>query len=481
MKDKNSKLNPLAIKANLAQQRYMANQGIPNQHDVNAEFYGDIQQQFGQGPNGKGPRGIDALVSGLSTGLKYGEKLKGISLRKEELEKYNRVMNYLDEVNNYAVSINNREMEKAEEIKKLMPYASAALGLSFSGQPYEETNKMISNLYSQLQKNDPSLQGQTFLGHIPNTPFVTIRDETGNNSVFDLGLIVGRDQVSDYEKSSIQRQVLGLKERGLDIQKQNADTSRMALDVRNNPSSLQTPSSTTPNVVENQYGSVPMEQIPTRALLSYQENINRQNNLGAEVPIILKQLNEARKIIEENPGLDTGWKTFVSGNDSLRASFLEGKDRAAYEKLDKIANRVVEAIIKAKGGTISDEERKIIKLGIFSTSQSDEAKLYNIQSIADELLISKVRQEFNETEILKGYMPTVSSFERFMEENPDKLQNLRKKYGFDYGVNEDEVQPNQSATRQDDMVRVIGPKGSSGKIHKSKLQEALGRGFKLNQ
>lgn len=242
--------NTNAIGSQLATQKYMANQGLPNEYDADAELFGDIQSQF-SGYNGRGPRGVDALVSGLATGAKYGSKMQGLGLRKAELEKFNRVMDYFSSVNSEAEKINKRNLQKEETRDRLMPYALASLEMAYSGQPYEAVNDKIKNLYEQSQLSDPSIKGK-YMGYIPNTPLINVRDENGKNMVFSLSQITGEEGIKrvqgdwiDRQKMSLQErhfdQSLSLQERGLGIQQQNADTSRMSLQARNAEEKPKTP------------------------------------------------------------------------------------------------------------------------------------------------------------------------------------------------------------------------------------------------
>ncbi len=98
------KSDPLLTGAHILGQQYQANASAPNEHDVDAEMYKDIRASLGEKP-----RGWRAIASGFTQGLERGAKLSSLQDRKKDLEKYNKVMNYFEEVNNYALQRKQEE------------------------------------------------------------------------------------------------------------------------------------------------------------------------------------------------------------------------------------------------------------------------------------------------------------------------------------------------------------------------------------
>jgi hypothetical protein len=183
-------------------------------------------------------------------------------------------------------------------------------------------------------------------------------------------------------------------------------------------------------------------------------------NLSAEIPQIFKMLDDAKDIIAKHPSIGSSWSNLVGGS-SLSRSLLGKDDRASYEKLDKIANRVAEAFIRAKGGNISDSERETIKKGIFDVTQSSDAKQYNIKSIEDELKKAFLRGKFSSAQLAKGFIATPQGFEKFLAENPQALA--------------------AAGVGNENMVSVVDPSGVAGKVPKDDLEEALRQGYKTIQ
>ena len=251
---------------------------------------------------------------------------------------------------------------------------------------------------------------------------------------------------------------LSLQERGLGIQQQNANISQDYLNLEKNKVKAQS--------AENSYGSIPISNLGGKGITPFTNAIKSEQNLSSEIPQVFKQLADAKKIINDNPNIGSGWANLV-GSNSITRSALGDKDRAAYEKLDKISNRVAEAFIRAKGGNISDSERETIKKGLFDVSQSAESKLYNIQSVEDELSKAYLRGQFAGEELRKGLIYTPQGFEKSLEENPQALENVRRKFNLD--------------SSNKDMVTVVNPQGISGKMPKANLQKALKSGYQVAQ
>jgi len=375
-----------ALGAQLANQKYMANQSLPNEYDVDADLFGEIQNQF-SGYNGRGPRGIDALVSGLATGAKYGSKMKGLALRKEELEKFNRVMDYFSSVNAEAEKINQKNLKKEEVREQLMPYALASLEMAYSGQPYEVVNDKIKNLYEQAQLNDPSIKGK-FIGYIPNTPLINVRDENGKNMVFSLSQITGEDGIRriqgdwiDRQKMSMQErhfdQGLALQERGLGIQQQNADTSRMALEAKKAEEKAKSPEELEKETYLRLYDLLSSEDVdPTIGAGTKVKNWVAQNVpvVGGLVESGLAPQQEYQQLLADLKGLR--FKKFGYRN---QAEF--NKIKTLEESLPKDqAKQFVANELKKLGIDVSNPSQQTIKVqdpstGRIAVLSPDQAKV----------------------------------------------------------------------------------------------------------
>jgi hypothetical protein len=318
---------------------------------------------------------------------------------------------------------------------------------------------VAKNAITQL--NDPNIKGK-YIGFIPNSPLLNIRDENGKDSVFSLAKIVGEDGVKriqgdwvERQKMDVQQQGLKLQERGLGIQQQNANISQDYLNLEKNK--------VIPQPGENLYGGIPIATLGGNGLTSFMNTINSEMNLAKEVPTLFKQIKEAQKIIKETPELG---ETLINalGKTDITKTLMDDNVRSSFEKVDKISNRVVESFIRARGN-ITDEERKTIKQGIFNVFLSGNANEYNSKSIIEELEKAYLRGNFDADQISKGFIASPQGFEQYLKDNPQAIENVRK----EFNLNDSE------------MVTVINPNGISGKMPKANLQKALESGYKVIQ
>ena len=115
-------LDPISIGANLQSEKYRNKTALPNEHDMDAQLFGEIGKAVGDKPRGWG-----ALVSGLAKGAEYGAKTKSVAKRKEDYDKYEKVMDYLGEVNNAAIErkqwYETREMARQQFLPQVLSYA----------------------------------------------------------------------------------------------------------------------------------------------------------------------------------------------------------------------------------------------------------------------------------------------------------------------------------------------------------------------
>lgn len=105
------KPDPLITGEHIAGQQYQAQLGMPKKQDVDAEMYKDIRSSLGEKP-----RGWRAAAAGFTRGLEQGSKLSALEERKDDLKKYNKVMDYFQEVNNHALE-RKEEFEIDEKVK----------------------------------------------------------------------------------------------------------------------------------------------------------------------------------------------------------------------------------------------------------------------------------------------------------------------------------------------------------------------------
>jgi hypothetical protein len=382
----------IGISNDIAKKKYQA-----DPDNIKAELYGDLSKIAGENP-----RGWRAGVAGFFKGAANASKLQAS-------ERFTRNMDYLEEINNSSMERKIGLEKQAVKMESMKPYAIGGLEVSYSGMPYEQGNERMRNLVEQAKINNPDIKGD-YVGYIPNSPLVNMRDDKGNIGVLNLSSIAGEDSVKRIQGNYI------------DLQKEK--TSRQNANTYSQMSQNKSPQDSQ----ENKYGSIPLSSLKkgSTALIN---KATSQMGLAEEAPEIFHELNDARKIIAQNPEIGKGWSNFV-GKSSITRGLLGKEDRAAYEKLDKIANRAAEAYIRAKGSSITEGERDIIKAGIFDVTQGSESKEYNIESIERELKKAYLRGKFVGDELSKGYLTTPQGFENYIRENPQLMNEVDQQYNL---------------------------------------------------
>lgn len=236
--------NPTYLGGTLAGQQYQNNVGLPNQYDADAEFFGKIRDKFDT--KGKRGSGFQALISGLATGAEYGSKLKGIGMRQDELAKYNKVMDYFMAANMAAQERNEKQQKLAEAKAEIEP---GLISYAQNASNYDPLTreKAASDL---LRKYNEAAGKKYELVSIDGAdPFNLIIRDGDKVIPFNIGAAFPENaaiqaeiltQMPSYrmkmqeerqkraEDNAYRQQQLALQGRGLDIQQQNADTTRMA-------------------------------------------------------------------------------------------------------------------------------------------------------------------------------------------------------------------------------------------------------------
>ncbi|MDW0271398.1 MAG: hypothetical protein QN834_08315 [Nitrososphaeraceae archaeon] len=401
----------IGLGANLETLKYQNQAALPTQSENDAQLFADIGKSF-SAPGDRPRGGARNLGAGFAKGLEYGSKSNAIAERKDNFNKYENVMNYLQEVNNSTIEQNQWHEKREGARKEMMPQVLAYMDNIDRLDPQSQ-RIMAQDMLGQYGESI----GEDFkLSSIDGSnPFLmTVQSEKGQQ-LFDLRSLFAGDEamqqsiamkMPEYqmklqeERQNKQRE-FELKQDKIDVLKHKQGISGGAYGTKNENAN-------------NPYGSIPLENLKTggggRAFMN---TLNSEINLAKDIPIVLDQLQEAEDIIKANPAIGTSWNNWVS-KGSFSKGFMDKDLRHAYEKLGKIAARVEETYVKAKGSSITDAERETIKKGLFDTSLQGRSSQFNINSVRKELAIAAQRGEFAADELLNGRVATSSSFNKFI-------------------------------------------------------------------
>jgi hypothetical protein len=407
----------VGLGANMETMRYQNQAVLPNQNDNDAQLFADIGK--GLSAPGDRPRGAwRNLAAGVSKGLEYGAKSNAIGERKENYDKYEKVMDYFQQTNNAVVERNEWYEKRENARQKLMPQALAYM------DNIDKLNPQSQRIMAQdmLAQYGEAIGEDFKLSSVDGSnPFLMTIQSSKGQQVFDLRSLFAGDEAMQQgiamkmpgyqmkleKEENEKRKKFDLEQEKIDILKYKEGVSGGKYGSKN-------------DAEHNEHGSVPLETLKKggggRALIN---TVNSEINLAKDIPIVLEQLDEAEKIINDNPKIGSGWNNYASKGATTK-TFMDDKLRVAYEKLSKIASRVEEAYVKAKGSNITDAERETIRKGLFDTTLKGESSRYNINSIRHELAIAQERGDFASEELSKGRIATSTSFNNFRKSKLEK-------------------------------------------------------------
>jgi hypothetical protein len=208
-RNRNDSLGNSVVQAsNLLDSAYKNESSLPTQSENDAQLFADIGKNFSA--PGDRPRGaLRNLGAGLAKGMEYGLKSRAISERKENFGKYQKPMEYLQKVQNEVVKQNQWYADQEKRLENVRPFAIGGLEVSYSGMPYDTGNERMRNIMEQAKIADPTIQGD-YIGYVPNTPIVNLRNKDGNIIAYSLSNLAGEDVVKRVQGNYVDQQKLAL-------------------------------------------------------------------------------------------------------------------------------------------------------------------------------------------------------------------------------------------------------------------------------
>lgn len=384
--------------ADLENNRYKNDAALRSPHEDDADLFDDIGNSVSA--PGQRPRGLGAnLAAGISKGLAYGSRTQATAEKKGKHDKYAKQTEYLQNVQAQTQKMNQWHAEEEQRLETVKPFAVGGLEVAYSGMDYATGNERMRNIIEQAKIADPRIKGD-YIGYVPNSPIVNLRTQDGEIIAYSLSNLVGEDVVKRVQGNYIDNQKL--------------HTAQDSVDVSKYEKGIPGKYGSRLNDTINPFGSVPLETLKKGGGgRSFMASLNSEINLAKDIPIVLEQLSEAEDIIEKNPQIGTGWNNWASKGSFSKATGMDKDLRHAYEKLDKIAARVEETYVKAKGSSITDAERETIRKGLFDSSLQGRSSKYNIDSVRKELAIAAERGKFASEQLAKGLAATSESFNNY--------------------------------------------------------------------
>jgi hypothetical protein len=196
----------LKQEAELENARYKNDASLPSENDNMAGLFSSISDAA-KSPGGR-PRGVGAsIAAGLSEGISTGYKMKSTQEKKEKFGKYENAMNYFQKVQAEVTKQNQHYAEQEQRMETVKPFAVGALEVAYSGMSYDQGNERMRNIIDQAKLADPRIKGD-YIGYVPNSPIVNLRDQDGNITAFSLSSLTGEETVKRVQGNYIDQQKL---------------------------------------------------------------------------------------------------------------------------------------------------------------------------------------------------------------------------------------------------------------------------------
>lgn len=222
--------------AELEGMRYKNDAALRSPHEDDADLFDDIANSANS-PGGR-PRGLGAnLVSGISKGVAYGSRSMATSEKKEKLGKHENVMKYLRESQAAITEQNQYYAEQEKKLETVKPFAIGGLEVAYSGMDYNTGNERMRNIIEQAKLADPSIKGD-YIGYVPNSPIVNLRNEKGDIIAYSLSNLVGEDVVKRVQGNYISEQKMKTEQQYAPVKYQMMGDRLEETKRRNNQSAL---------------------------------------------------------------------------------------------------------------------------------------------------------------------------------------------------------------------------------------------------
>lgn len=383
-------------------------------------------------------RGWKYVLQQAFRGLGAGAKSAANKEKMAKLENIASGMSFF-EGQNKALQQDIDGIEKKQQMKaKIEPYALSAMELSYSGQPYDVVNDKMRNLFDQVQLNNPEIRGK-YIGFVPNSPLLNIRDENGKDAVISLASIAGEEKTKRIQGDWIERRKLDAQQQGLQLQQQGLGIQQQNANINQDYLNLEKEKATGENGTSEADKLFLQESTKAAAkdAAEYRKNIRQDYEEAQKLEQVSKDIKEALKAgAFTNEGSASRVKAFLG----LAAG---GKGATATQMLQQAAGNLIPKIKDAFGGRVTNTDLEFAEEFMLPGSKISKASNEKFLQGLDRLIQKKKSQYTNLENIADengGMLPR------------DYLSRLRK-------IEESNNVQQSNMGQQEDKVLVKTPQG----------------------
>lgn len=355
--------------AEIEEIRYKNKSAIPTQHENNAQLFADIGKSF-NGPGGR-PRGKGAIIaSSLAEGISHGLKSKAIDEKNANHSKFDRVMDYLQQVNNAALEQNswyeNRINAKASLMPQIMSYMNNVNTMDAQSRRF-----MVQDI---LEQYGNSIAENFKLVSMDGTnPFIATIESSKGYEVFDMRSLV---QDNPMGKELVAEK---MPEFQIGLQEQRANNEREAL--MQQQAMAQNPQKNEQNIPQSNeitnadnsptadggledhgnYYALSMDNMGQAAQDEYEKGVIASAKQVKVNTRVIEGIKRMQEVFKEYPNIGTSYINMINSGDEehwdnwLKKNIVDKDELTALQLLRKESSSLVlSTVLGVPGKTATD-------------------------------------------------------------------------------------------------------------------------------
>jgi hypothetical protein len=377
--------NPVATGVDFAGKRFRNEMSIPNVHDEDAALFSKIGQIAGDKP-----RGANALLAGFAKGAEYGSRTKSTAKKQEALSKYDRVMEYLQQMNHLAIERNNwyekRDFARDKYLPQVMTYAQNVA--RYDPQTRQFALQGILDGYNEAIGENYKLKSIDGAN-----PFIVTVGTSKGDQVIDMRNLFDGDQNAQARFNEVMPEYLLKKQQERQQQALENKYKEEALAIKRYQAGMPAKGEVAQQASEahldeegNSY--IPFKKLDKKAISKFQIDVTNQVK---SIPInenALSTIQKMKDIFEEFPDIGSKFVNLLDDDDNENSLSnligrwaLSKKEIAAMEKLKKASSDLnLSTILGITGAKATD----LLKRAIKTAAPHGKLTKEGFDSIADD-------------------------------------------------------------------------------------------------
>lgn len=377
--------------AELEGMRYKNDAALRSPHEDDADLFDDIGNSVSA--PGQRPRGLGAnLAAGISKGLAYGSRSSATSEKKEKLGKHENVMKYLRESQAAITEQNKYYADQEKKLETVKPFAVGGLEVAYSGMDYNTGSERMRNIIEQAKLADPSIKGD-YIGYVPNSPIVNLRNEKGDIIAYSLSNLVGEDVVKRVQENYVKQQQLHTSQDAVEVKKFKEGIPGGSYGIKSDNSLQGEPE--TLDVDGTQYRVGNLAQLEKSARAHYQKKVNDSLDSIPKNNEALKAIETMEKVFARNPNIGSSLINMLDNPDGVDSWWnligrkLSGQDLDDMQILKKATNDLnLDTILGITGKAATDLLKKAVQAASPSGKLSSVAFAHNAKTWREKAMTS---------------------------------------------------------------------------------------------